>query len=68
MTALKIRMRGDIPLIPHKPSWPCRLPIYCRLFARTAQNRVSILLCVLEVTTTILGSEAVHNKNYRGFI
>ena len=68
MTALKTRMRAETPLIPHKPSWPCRLPLYCRLFARTAQNRVSVLLCILEVTTSILGPETLHNKNYRGFI
>ena len=68
MTALMIRIRGDIPLIPHKHSWPCRLPPYCRLFAHTAQNRVSIIPCILEVTSSILGPEAVYNKNYRYFI
>jgi hypothetical protein len=50
------------------PPWPYRLPPSCRLFPRTAQNRVSILLCILEATSSILGPEAVYNKNYRGFI
>jgi len=61
-------MRGDIPLIPHTPSWFCRLPPYCCLFARTAQNRVSVLLYILEVTSSVLGPEAVYNKNCRGII
>jgi hypothetical protein len=66
-SALKMRICGDIPLIPHTSSWPCIVLPPCRLFSRTARydtdghSRVSLLLCILD-------PEGLYTKDYRGFI